>query len=60
MYGNFEKRLVRKYKPQDITNESEMKLKGHELIMVMLNTPTPTLRHSPGGVSKGCLLFPYL
>ena len=52
--------LVRKYKPQDITNQSEMKLEGHEWIMVMLNTPTLTTQTQPLWVRKGWLLFTYL
>lgn len=55
--GNLKKRLVRKYKPQDITNQSEM-LDGHEWIMAMLNTPTLTTQTQPLWVSKGSLLFP--
>lgn len=52
--------LVRKYKPQDITNQSEMKLEGHEWIMVTLNTPTLTTQTQPLWVRKGSLLFTYL
>ena len=54
IYGNFEKRLVRKYKPQDITNQSEMKLDGHEWIMAMLNTPTLTTQTQPLWVMALC------
>lgn len=50
IYGNFEKKVSKKVlKPQDITNQSEMKLDGHEWIMAMLTTPILTINTAPVG-----------